>query len=196
MHMQPTIPEPPQNIAETPAKQRVCNDCGRVLDMRHFRRVRAGDDSLRHSHCDDCKKERERVRRLKRRCRRVAGLLGRLEDAKTLKTITATLRVLMRECRGLRGFAEMLEVLMNETAPTSPTRRKILLATTTLIGAKEELESRVAAAERAARQQEFGAMSDDELSSWLRHQTVMQMRADTELRAGVLGALQEEAAAV
>lgn len=183
MHMPTPNLKLPPNTPEAAVQKRVCNDCGRLLELRCFRRVRAGNDTLRHSHCDECRRERERVRRLKRRFKRVAGLMERLADAEHLRSITGTLRVLLREMKGLHGFGKMIRELMVETKPTSPIRQKIALAYMNLTVKREELEQQLAIAQREYNDQVRGEMTDEELDASIVETVVPILRRRPHLAA-------------
>jgi len=91
--------------------------------------------------------------------------------------------------RGLQGFAEMVRVLIHETNPTSPTRRKIVLATVNMTMKKEELEQQLAIAQREYNDQARGEMTDEELDESIVEAVVPILRRRPQLAARVLDAV-------
>jgi len=127
--------------------------------------------------------------KLRRRMKRARGLLGRPEDAKDLNTLMAVLSVLLREMGGLQGLADMVRVLLDETNPTSPTQRKIVLATLKVSMKRDELQRKMAAENRAYPTDARVEMTDEELDESIVETVVPILRKRRQLAALVLQAV-------
>lgn len=144
-----------QRSAAHPGSTKVCTKCGRVRAIKHFRRIRKGEEK-RHPDCNACQSAFQRGLRRRRREReasRFASQINRHADSE--RQLVAICNAMWLRFGGPHGVARAFQEAIDNAAGAGryATSGRLMVAIVHLLDAGQRAESR-----------ELRRLSDDELA--------------------------------